>query len=338
MRPATLPVELSGPCCSGRGVVLERPARGRKQRCSRVLASQPAPRTQQQQQQQGAGGGRAAAAGGSGPSTRTSAYAAGLGGFASSLAAAATATEALAAEAAGQRQGTQQPPAGEAQRDADGLLRNRPRPLKINLDLALVRPVGCDKDIAMKADASALPQAAKTCRRGWCSSPAEPPRRLARPAHPRTPPSTTPLRAAVPCAAEAACGQQLSHAVGPQPLAAGCGGGAAQVGPWRLCMCTSSAGVPGTQLARCLHLMPACQPCWAHQPAATCRLLAWRLAGGQIPMPVVQIHTCVCASLRLRPQLYFQVHGGVSGGRPALRQPGQADGGAAAVQGGAGAL
>lgn len=142
MRPATLPVELSPPCCSGRGVVPERPARGRQRRCGVVLASQPAPRTQQQQQQ-GGGGGRAAAVGGSGapaaPSTRTAAYAAGLGGFASSLAAAATATEAPAAEAAGQRQGTQQPPAGEVQRDSDGLLRNRPRPLKINLDLALVR-------------------------------------------------------------------------------------------------------------------------------------------------------------------------------------------------------
>lgn len=141
MRPATLPVELSPPCCSGRGVVPERPARGRQRRCGVVLAAQPAPRTQQQQQ--GGGGGRGAAVGGSGapaaPSTRTAAYAAGLGGFASSLATAATVTEAPAAEAAGQRQGTQQPPAGEVQRDSDGLLRNRPRPLKINLDLALYR-------------------------------------------------------------------------------------------------------------------------------------------------------------------------------------------------------
>ncbi len=168
MRPATLPVELSAPCCSGRGVVLERPARGWQRRQGPVLASQPARRTHQQQQ--GSGGGRAAAAAGGGgtpahPSTRTAAYAAGLGSFASSMAAAATATEAPAAEAAGQRQGAQQPPAGEAQRDSDGLLRNRPRPLKINLDLALVRsPDG----LLLESNACALLlRAALGCTGEW---------------------------------------------------------------------------------------------------------------------------------------------------------------------------
>lgn len=148
MRPAVLPVEAAPPCCSGRGVAEAGPRGPRwplQRRCTTRASLQ---RPQQPERHLAAGSGRAAAP----PPARS--FAGALGSLASS----GTIVEVEESEQQQQqRQKEQQqdqleqqeraqqsaaapPSANNGMRDGNGLLRNRSRPLRINLDLALVRP------------------------------------------------------------------------------------------------------------------------------------------------------------------------------------------------------
>lgn len=156
-----LPADACLPSCSGRGAVPDSSLRWGRPRRRVTVASLQQPQSQQQHQQAAtAAAGRTAAL----PPARAFA-AAGLG-YASSAVAASTAVDTEAASDQQQQPLPVVPTAGDGLRDDEGLLRNRPRPLKINLDLALVRwlyALGCSIQAWLAPAFSALLGAHSCC-------------------------------------------------------------------------------------------------------------------------------------------------------------------------------
>ncbi|KAL4435899.1 hypothetical protein ABPG77_000661 [Micractinium sp. CCAP 211/92] len=139
MRPAVLPCDACAPSCSGRGsatVGFERGLAWPRRTPRRVLASMYGDQQPAQQQRAAPAtplAGQAAAAagrGGAGP-TRTGALSGAMSYSGS--------TEAPEAPPAKQPRSLLTAAEGQAARDSDGLVQQRQRPLKINLDLALYR-------------------------------------------------------------------------------------------------------------------------------------------------------------------------------------------------------
>ena len=177
MRPAVLPVETCSPSCSGRGLQAPERSLGWRRTPRSVVAASLHGAGQRAGGQPAAAAARAVAP----PATRTAAYSASLplpGSGAAASAAASTTTEAPSRQQQQQQQQQEQqqqqqkqPPLqqlqggaparrsrslldaaeGQASRDGDGLVRQRLRPLKINLDLALVGAGACDGRLGIGA-------------------------------------------------------------------------------------------------------------------------------------------------------------------------------------------